>query len=129
MKNQISLEKINLSETFPERSLTNLIKVFPQLKNIITKENNFNTFSAHQPINVDKFLFYKIILEKIKNYFELKEKFVIADSICTILKDLKDITKHSEKKKSNIRKKVQLPLINKMKNLDFKDNCPIETKK
>ena len=81
MQSQISFEKINLSESFPERSLANLIKVFPQLKNIITKENNFNTFSAHQPIVIDKFLFYQIILEKIKNYLELKEKFVIADSI------------------------------------------------
>lgn len=98
MQSSNSLAKINLSENFPERSLANLVKVFPQLKNIITKENISNTFSSHQPILVDKFIFYQTVLEKIKNYFELKENFVIADSISIILKDLKDITHNSEKK-------------------------------
>ena len=128
MQSSNSLAKINLSENFPERSLTNLVKVFPQLKNIITKENISNTFSSHQPILVDKFIFYQTVLEKIKNYFELKENFVIADSISIIIKDLKDITQNSEKKKSNIRKKVQLPLINTMKSPDLKDNNLIESK-
>ena len=127
MQSQNSLEKINLSQNFPERSLTNLIMVFPQLKNIINKESKSNAFSAHQSIYVEKFTFYQIILEKIKNYFEIKEKFVIADSISIILKNLKDITQNSEKKKSNLKKKVQLPLINRIPAPNIKDNSSIKT--
>ena len=47
-----------------------------------------------------------MILEKIKNYFELSESFVISESIDIILKDIKS------KKKINMNK-TELPSIKK----------------
>ena len=123
MQRPNSYSKINLSENYPARDFTNLGKVFPQLANIINKQNNSESFSPNQPVIVDKFIFYQMILEKIKNYFELKETFIISDSIGIILNDLKNIinqTNNIQSIKRNINKKVELPLINKMKKSNLK---------
>ena len=95
--------QINLSEHYPSHLFKNLVKVFPRLNNIVPK-NNIN----HQPVLIEKFLFYQMILEKIKNYFELSESFVISESIDIMIKDLKN------KKKITLNK-TALPLINKYK--------------
>ena len=123
MQRPNSYSKINLSENYPARDFTNLGKVFPQLANIINKQNNSESFSPNQPVIVDKFIFYQMILDKIKNYFELKETFIISDSIGIILNDLKNIinqTNNIQSIKRNINKKVELPLINKMKKSNLK---------
>ena len=95
--------QINLSEHYPSHLFKNLVKVFPRLNNIVPK-NNIN----QQPVLIEKFLFYQMILEKIKNYFELSESFVISESIDIMIKDLKN------KKKITLNK-TALPLINKYK--------------
>ena len=118
MQRPNSCSKINLSENYPARDFTNLGKVFPQLKNIINKQSTSEILSPNKPVIVDKFVFYQMILEKIKNYFELKETFIISDSIGIILNDLKDIIVNAnniQSIKNNINKKVEFPLINKMK--------------
>ena len=95
--------QLNLSEHYPSHLFKNLVRVFPRLNNIIKKNN-----VSQQPVLIDKFLFYQMILEKIKNYFELSESFVISESIDIIIKDLKN------KKKISFNK-TALPLINKYK--------------
>ena len=123
MQRPHSHSKINLSESYPARDLSNLGKVFPQLKNIINKQSNSEVFSPNQPVIVDKFDFYQMILEKIKSYFELKETFIISDSIGIILNDLKNIivnTNNIQPIKNNINKKVEFPFINKMKKPNLK---------
>ena len=103
MNEAIYNSQLNLSEYYPSHLFKNLIRVFPRLKSIVQK-NNLNQL----PVYIEKFLFYQMILEKIKNYFELSESFVISEAIDIILKDIKN------KKKINLSK-TALPLIDKYK--------------
>ena len=105
MHEAIYNSKLNLSEHYPSHLFKNLVKVFPRLNNIIQKNN-----MGQQPIYIEKFVFYQMILEKLKNYFELSESFVISESIEIIIKDLKN------KKKITLNK-TALPLINKYNNI------------
>ena len=103
MQEVIYNSKLNLSEHYPAHLFINLIKVFPRLNSLIPK----NTTNNSQPILIDKFLFYRMVLEKIKNYFELSESFVISESIAIILKDIRN------REKEKITKiKTEFPLIN-----------------
>ena len=103
MQEVIYNSKVNLSEHYPDNSLKNLFRIFPRLKQIVQNNNTSNG----KPILIDKFLFYRIILEKIKNYFELSESFVISESIDIILKDIKNREKEQKSKA-----KTEFPLIN-----------------
>ena len=103
MQEVIYNSKLNLSECFPVHLFQNLIKVFPRLNSIIPK----NIISNSQPIFIDKFLFYRMILEKIKISFEVSESFVISESINIILKDIKGNSLENKNKT-----KTELPLIN-----------------
>ena len=98
MQEVIYNSKLNLSEHYPAHLFKNLIKVFPRLNSLIPK----NTTNNSQPILIDKFLFYRMVLEKIKNYFELSESFVISESIAIILKDIRN---REKEKISEIEKK------------------------
>ena len=103
MHEAIYNSQLNLSEHYPSHLFKNLIRVFPRISNIVQKNN-----SNKQPVFIEKFLFYQMILEKIKNYFELSESFVISESIDIMLKDIKN------KKKITLNK-TALPLIEKYK--------------
>ena len=107
--------QINLTEHYPSHLFKNLIRVFPRLNNLLQKNNSSQ---IQTPVLIDKFVFYQMILEKIKNYFELSESFVISESIDIIIKDIKN------KKKIGVSK-TALPLINKYKiinNIKFNNN-------
>ena len=119
---------INLTNEYADHSIANLWKVFPQLKNLIINQSKSEVIS--QPMIVDKFIFYQIILEKMKSYFELKETFIISDSIGIILKDIKSIIEHisylqpdktNKNNKTNIEKKIKFPSIKK-----YSTSKPIE---
>ena len=79
--------QINLTEHYPSHLFKNLIRVFPRLNNLLQKNNSSQ---IQTPVLIDKFVFYQMILEKIKNYFELSESFVISESIDIIIKDIKN---------------------------------------
>ena len=106
MQEIIINSKLNLLDHFPLHNFKNLIKIFPRINNIIPK----NIVSNTQPIYIDKFLFYRMILEKIKIYFELNESFVISESIDIILKDIK-----GKRKETISKSKTEFPLINNYK--------------
>ena len=76
--------RINLCEHYSPDYLSQLCKIFPRLNSIRPTTNSFNG-----KFYIEKRFFYQMILEKIKNYFEIKQAFVIAESISIILKDLK----------------------------------------
>ena len=116
MTEAIYNSQLNLSDHYPSHLFKNLVRVFPRLNNIIQKNS-----SNQQPVIIEKFLFYQMILEKIKNYFELSESFVISESIDIILKDIKN------KKKISLNK-TSFPLIDKYKVLTTKFNITKDTK-
>ena len=106
--------------------------MFPELKEIISKENDSHTNFAQKPITVDKFIFYQSILEKIKNYFELNEKFIISDSISIMLKDIRALSKevkHNGLKKDITKKKENLPLLNNVITQNLQKNLTDNTNK
>ena len=103
MQEIIQNTKLNLLEHFQPNDFKNLIRVFPTLSSIIP----INISTNKKPILIDKFLFYHMILEKMKNYFELSESFIIAESIDIILKDIKG--REKVKHHSN---KSEFPIIN-----------------
>ena len=113
------MQRLDISDYFKENSFTNLLKIFPQLHDIILNKN----YKLKEPIIVDKYSFYQMILEKVKNYFELKESFIISESINIILKDIKKIISNQKSnRKSNLKTnyKIELPPINKNQSLNTK---------
>ena len=111
---------INLSEQYLENKLAHLIKIFPELNNFITKQKNSNVNSTHphQHMIIDKYVFYQTVLGKIKQYFELKESFIISESISIILKDINNIihqTNCKQSERNQIKNKNTFPLINRTK--------------
>ena len=93
--------RLDLSKFYSKENLCYLYKVFPKLKSFLSSAN----------CCIDKYCFYKIILENIKNYFQIKQSFIISDSIQIILDDIQstiDINKN----------KVVFPTINNKYNKD-----------
>ena len=103
--------KLDLSEYYKSDSLSDLFNVFPNLKQEITKRTNSNSPSTK--IYVDKFSFYQMILEKIKNYFEINQSFIISKSISIILNDIKSIIDGN-----NSRKNVNFQKVNNNNNVE-----------
>ena len=91
--------KLDLSEFYNSDNLSDLFNVFPKLKSNITQRTNMNSPYINK-IYVDKLSFYQMILEKIKNYFEINESFIISKSIAIILKDVKSIIDFSNSMKN-----------------------------
>ena len=111
------MQSLNLSDYFKENNFTNLLKIFPQLQDIIPNKN----YTLKDSLIVDKYSFYQMILEKVKNYFELKQSFIISESINIILKDIKNIISNRKNtKKSNLKNnnKIDLPQINTYQRLN-----------
>ena len=104
--------KIVLSKFYSKENLSNLHKVFPKLKINSSIDN-----SSYDNYVVDKYFFYKIVLEKLKNYFEVNQSFIMSDSISIILKDIESII--------NRNKNEILPRINTRYN-NNKDNSQIK---
>ena len=106
MQDTKSYNKIDLSEYYNSDSLSDLFQVFPKLSQKNNQRANINSPSGK--IYVDKFSFYQMILEKLKNYFEIKESFIISKSISIILDDIKSIIDNK-----NSKKNANFSLINK----------------
>ena len=115
-KTNTTTSTINLSSEYPDHNITNLLKVFPQLNNLIIRQKKSDIFASAPTVLVDKISFYQIILEKIKSYFEVKEKFIISDSVGIILKDIKRLMQNTniiQTNRNESDKNSKLPLINK----------------
>ena len=98
--------KLDLSKFYSQENLSYLYKVFPKLKLNLSLAN-----SPYSNCCIDKYLFYHIILENIKNYFEIKQSFIISDSIKIILDDIQSTI--------DLNKNKAFPVINNRYNKDI----------
>ena len=116
--------KVDLSEFYNSDNISDLFKVFPKLKSNIAQRTNMNSPYINK-MYVDKFSFYQMILEKIKNYFEINESFIISKSISIILNDIKSIIESN-----NSRKNQNFHVLNNVltihKRTQSKDNLKIK---
>ena len=96
--------RLDLSKFYSQENLPYLYKVFPKIKLNLSSGPYANCY-------IDKYFFYQIILEKIKNYFDIKQTFIISDSIQIILNDIQSTI---DKNKSKA-----FPLINNRYNKDI----------
>ena len=95
--------RLDLSKFYSQENLPYLYKVFPKIKLNLSSGPYANCY-------IDKYFFYQIILEKIKNYFDIKQAFIISDSIQIILNDIQSTI---DKNKSKA-----FPIINNRYNKD-----------
>ena len=121
MQDTKSNTKLNLSEYYKSDNLSDLFNVFPKLKSDMIKGTN--SFSSYGKIYVDKFSFYQMILEKIKNYFEINESFIISKAISIILNDIKSIIDSN-----NSRRNKNFHMVNKFDCVDKRNNSRDEIK-
>ena len=106
------VSKIDLSKYYSKENLSNLYKVFPKLKTNSSKVTSFQ-----DNYYVDKYFFYRTVLEKLKNYFEINQTFIVSESISIILNDVQSIIDQN--------KNTFLPFINTRYN-NIKDNTQIK---
>ena len=95
--------RLDLSKFYSQENLPYLYKVFPKIKLNLSSGPYANCY-------IDKYFFYQIILEKIKNYFDIKQSFIISDSIQIILNDIQSTI---DKNKNRV-----FPVINNRYNKD-----------
>ena len=88
-------QMINLSEHLSEQSLTHLSKVFPQLK-LLNPDS----------LEIKRNKFYSMIIEKIKSYFEINEKFIIAECLSILLNDINKVEENLTKTNYSRRNKL-----------------------
>ena len=112
--------KINISELYSQEELQSLLKVFPELSKYslpaIKINKNFaqnsstssSSFSINKPrILISKDEFAKLVLSKVKSYFEINESFTLVKSLNFLLKEF---NKDGEKKFSTEKmKNLQKP--------------------
>jgi hypothetical protein len=103
--------KFNLSELYSLDDLKKLFKIIPELSNLckhsynsnissISKSNTFtsdyseSTKFSNNITKINKFSFFKVILLKLKSYFEVNESFIIMKTLSLLLKEIEFIEKY-----------------------------------
>lgn len=110
-ENNIQYEtKFNLSELYSLDDIKKLFKIIPELSNLckytynsnissISKSNTFtsdyseSTKFSNNITKINKFSFFKVILLKLKSYFEVNESFIIMKTLSLLLKEIECIEK------------------------------------
>ena len=102
-------QKFCLSELYSLDDLNKLLKIFPELTNLnqSTFISNFSpnrklkkkSFSnKDESINfqekINKFLFFKIFLSKLKIFFEVSESFIISKTLNILISEIENIEKY-----------------------------------
>ena len=100
--------KFNLLEMFTMDDLNKLFKIVPELSSVCTSIQNSSilpisgskTSSIDDPegtnlsnyqTKINKFTFFKIIISKLKLYFEINESFILMKALSIILKEIMKI--------------------------------------
>ena len=106
--------KMDLSELYSLEDLRKLFAIFPELSNICLAVHNSNYSNISQnPKNksfnndmleninisycqtkVNKFPFFKIILSKLKSYFEMNESFILMKTLSIIINEFQSLEKY-----------------------------------
>ena len=104
-------EHLNLSELYSFDDLNKLFKIIPELSDLFTrnknmsisiyseKKNSSNEKSENinclgKSLKINKFHFFKIILSKLKSYFEINESFIIMKTISILINEIKSLEKY-----------------------------------
>ena len=104
-KNNRYETKFNLSELYSLEDLQKLVKIIPELLNICSisysnlspntklkssssRDDSENINILNNKTKIDKFSFLKIVLSKLKSYFEINESFIIMKTISIIIKEI-----------------------------------------
>ena len=110
-KIKINDMKLNLSEIFNSEELSKLLNIFPEMVSIMkTKKGdsfyeNLSFITFHK---IDKFVFFKIVLSKLKAYFEVNESFIITKAISVLLNEIDSIEKYFKKSEKINKKPIRL---------------------
>ena len=103
--------KFNLSELYSLDDLKKLFKIIPELSNLckytynsnissISKSNTFtsdysqSTKFSNNITKINKFSFFKVILLKLKSYFEVNESYIMMKTLSMLLKEIECIEKY-----------------------------------
>ena len=121
--------KFCLSELYSLNDQKKIFKIIPELLNLFLSTSNLslshnkfitspNDYSenitiptSNWQIKIDKFSFFKIILTKLKSYFEVNESYIIVKTISFLINEIEIIEKiftlnkyHSKSKSKNSQK-------------------------
>ena len=119
--------KFCLSEIYSSNDQKKVFKIIPELLNLFQSTRNltlsqkkFNTSSnddsentpiSNGQVKINKFSFFKIILSKLKSYFEINESYIIIKAISFLINEIEIIEKnfslnkvHSKSKSKNSQK-------------------------
>jgi len=120
--------KFNLFELYSFEELKKLLKVIPEitsLYNQIKKESEKINVSYYQT-KINKFPFFKIILSKLKSYFEVNESFIIMRTLSIMINEIENLEKffilnsHSQNSKNKNKKEQKSGSKNQRENKSFK---------
>ena len=151
-KNNKYYDQFNLTDLYSNDDLNKLFKIIPELSNLIPlnknsigpsysekkpslNENSENINFIGKPLKINKF--HKIILSKLKSYFEINESFIIMKTISIIINEIKSLEKHftlntyssTIKSKSKSRKKIEKKMENENKSLKKSEKIPQDNHK
>ena len=113
--------KFNLSKLYSPDDLKKVFQVIPELtnlflpannsnqsqKNTIVKETQENINIPNYQSSINKFSFFKIILFKLKSYFELNESFIIIKTISFLINEIDNLEKFFSFYKNFSKKKLK----------------------
>jgi hypothetical protein len=103
--------KFNLSELYSLDDLKKLFKIIPELSNLCKYTNNSNissisksnTFTSdysqstkfsNNITKINKFSFFKVILLKLKSYFEVNESYIMMKTLSMLIKEIECIERY-----------------------------------
>ena len=103
--------KFNLSELYSLDDLKKLFKIIPELSNLCKYTNNSNissisksnTFTSdysqstkfsNNITKINKFSFFKVILLKLKSYFEVNESYIMMKTLSMLIKEIECLEKY-----------------------------------
>ena len=103
--------KFNLSELYSLDDLKKLFKIIPELSNLckytynsnissISKSNTFtsdysqSTKFSNNITKINKFSFFKVILLKLKSYFEVNESYIMMKTLSMLIKEIECLEKY-----------------------------------
>ena len=153
-KNNKYYNQFNLAELYSNDDLNKLFKIIPELSNLIPlnknsigesysekksslNENSENINIIGKSLKINKFHFFKIILSKLKSYFEINESFIIMKTISIIINEIKSLEKHftlneyssTIKSKSKSKSKIDKKIENENKSLKKSEKIPQDNQK
>ena len=124
-KNNKYAELFNLSELYSSDDLKKLFKIIPELLNVsrthsnsvhsknteifkfLSNENLDNANISGKPLKINKFLFIKVILSKLKSYFEVNESFIIMKTLSILINEIKNLEKYLVSSRQSSKSKTR----------------------